>query len=431
MKFYDINPSLKLEKRKDRFFLSWVVPSRGVLVEREATSCDLIALKIVAEDADVREVSLREGVEPALLYDVLRKAEVDGIIVKKPTSIVRTGAAFDDAWFPYDEFRKVELFTLQWHITQRCDFGCKHCYDRSFRKEPSLKDAIRILDDFYDFCERNCVYGQISFTGGNPFLYPDFLSVYREAIDRGFLVAILGNPVDEYLIDEMLNIRFPLFYQVSLDGLEETNDRIRGHGHYKKTVEFIKVLREKGVATTVMFTLHDENINEVIPLARSLEGMIDMFSFNRLSLAGRGKCLSPVDIKKFYKLLDLYLEESKNLPYLNLKDNMFNRVLWNKGMELVGGCTGYGCGAAFNFLALLPDGEVHACRKFPSHLGNVFESSLHDIYWSSEAEAYRNAPVSCAKCKLCVVCRGCLAVTATYGLDPFKDRDPFCPGPVA
>ena len=34
-------------------------------------------------------------------------------------------------------------------------------------------------------------------------------------------------------------------------------------------------------------------------------------------------------------------------------------------MEPFGGCTGFGCGAAFNFMAVLPDGEVHACRKVP------------------------------------------------------------------
>lgn len=57
---------------------------------------------------------------------------------------------------------------------------------------------------------------------------------------------------------------------------------------------------------------------------------------------------------------------------MGLKDNLFNLVLAEGGEAPFGGCTGNGCGAAFNFVTLLSDGEVHACRKFPSPLGISF-----------------------------------------------------------
>ncbi|MCK7513012.1 MAG: hypothetical protein MZV70_59310 [Desulfobacterales bacterium] len=38
------------------------------------------------------------------------------------------------------------------------------------------------------------VGGQVSFSGGNPLLYPKFLDLYRAAVDRGFPVVILGKP---------------------------------------------------------------------------------------------------------------------------------------------------------------------------------------------------------------------------------------------
>ncbi|NDY43751.1 hypothetical protein G3N55_13020, partial [Dissulfurirhabdus thermomarina] len=40
------------------------------------------------------------------------------------------------------------------------------------------------------------------------------------------------------------------------------------------------------------------------------------------------------------------------------KDNLLNALLHREGLPLSDGCTGYGCGAAFNFIALLPDGEA-------------------------------------------------------------------------
>jgi radical SAM protein with 4Fe4S-binding SPASM domain len=120
------------------------------------------------------------------------------------------------------------------------------------------------------------------------------------------------------------------------------------------------------------------------------------------------------------------VEAAETYPVLGLKDNLLNIVYRQKGLGLFGGCTGYGCGAAFNFMALLPDGEVHACRKFPSLVGSIFEKGLGEIYDSELARRYRTGPLACRSCDLRPVCRGCSAVIFGSGLDPFRDRDPFC-----
>ncbi len=111
------------------------------------------------------------------------------------------------------------------------------------------------------------------------------------------------------------------------------------------------------------------------------------------------------------------------------KDNLLSAVLHQRGQPLFGGCTGFGCGAAFNFVSLLPDAEVHSCRKFPSYLGNIFEQTLDDIYDSQQAGTYRAGPAACRDCSIRPVCRGCLAVVHSLGLDVSTDRDPFCPLP--
>jgi radical SAM protein with 4Fe4S-binding SPASM domain len=77
-------------------------------------------------------------------------------------------------------------------------------------------------------------------------------------------------------------------------------------------------------------------------------------------------------------------------------------------------------------MALLPDGEVHACRKFPSLVGNVLENGIYDIYHGRRARRYRAGSQACRDCGLNVVCRGCLAIAYSLGLDIFTDRDPFC-----
>ncbi|MDY7038994.1 MAG: SPASM domain-containing protein, partial [Thermodesulfobacteriota bacterium] len=129
---------------------------------------------------------------------------------------------------------------------------------------------------------------------------------------------------------------------------------------------------------------------------------------------------------EFRVFLEDYVEASRKNPIIGIKDNLGNIIHQKKGMKINGGCTGYGCGTAFNFFVLLPDGEIHACRKFPSLLGNIFETSLSDIYDSKLARMYRAGPYACRLCSLRPSCGGCLASAHNHGLDIFMDRDPYC-----
>lgn len=64
-------------------------------------------------------------------------------------------------------------------------------------------------------------------------------------------------------------------------------------------------------------------------------------------------------------------------------------------------------------MVLLPDGEIHACRKFHSPIGNIHRQSLADIYDAGAAQRYRMGPDKCQGCEIRHVCGGCLAVIAS------------------
>ena len=290
-----------------------------------------------------------------------------------------------------------------------------------------LKRSISLLDDLYDFCRDNQVFCQISFSGGNPLLYPHFDKLYTEAVERGFMTAILGNPVPKNRIEKIMEVQRPEFYQISLEGLKQHNDYIRGKGHYKRSIEFLSLLGELGIYRMVMLTLSADNFEEVIQLADTLQGKTELFTFNRLANVGRGADLLPVPIDRFYDFLDQYMEAARTNPVMGLKDNLFNLLRWEKKIPLFGGCTGYGCGAAFNFVSLLPDGQVHACRKFPSPIGNIYNATFKDIYHSEAAQRYRAGASACMDCPIRPVCGGCLAVSFAFGQDIFTNADPYCP----
>ncbi|RMG03516.1 MAG: selenobiotic family peptide radical SAM maturase, partial [Nitrospirae bacterium] len=379
------------------YILGWKTPDGAVQME-EGREDLILALKIASEAHDLKGLSLETGKSISFFNSVLYKAERVGLIKRPLSNLVRRFGK--NEIFKTDEFFTTETFTLQWHITQACDLHCKHCYDRSIRKSVSMDEALWILDDLYDFCSVKGVRGQVSFSGGNPFLHPHFFDIYKEAVDRGFIVAVLGNPVSEGDLKKLVSIKKPAFFQVSLEGLQKKNDWVRGEGHFERTIGFLSLLNKYGIYRMVMLTLTADNMNEVIPLAEKLEGIVDTFTFNRLSLVGEGEKLSLPKREDFNKFLKEYFDLSKKNDYMTLKDNFFNIIRYKSGFPPGGGCTGFGCGAAFNFVSLLPDGEVHACRKFPSKIGKIKERSLLEIYDSPLAERYREGPSACLDCKL-------------------------------
>lgn len=386
---------------------------------------ELLALKIAVEQLTTMAAAKAGEGSIAAIDSIIDRAVRRGLLLAPASKLCRPEAWTSDGCFTRQQLCS-PAFTLQWHITQACDLHCRHCYDRSSRQPVSLSQGISVLDDLYDFCQANNVYGQVSFTGGNPFLHSEFFRLYQETVDRGFLTAILGNPVSRDQLEKLTSIRIPEFYQVSLEGLQHHNDHIRGEGHFNRTLGFLDRLREMGIYSMVMLTLTRANLEQVLPLAEFLRTRADLFTFNRLAMVGQGAALASVKPEDFGRFLSDYLEAARTNPVMSLKDNLFNILLNQQGQSLSGGCTGFGCGAAFNFLSLLPDGELHACRKLPSPIGNIFQDSLRNIYHKPMAECYRTGSTACSACAIRPVCGGCPAVRHGFGLDIHEDPDPYC-----
>ncbi|VAW39994.1 Radical SAM domain heme biosynthesis protein, partial [hydrothermal vent metagenome] len=168
------------------------------------------------------------------------------------------------------------------------------------------------------------------------------------------------------------------------------------------------------------------NMEQVLPLAELLRDQADEFTYNRLAMVGEGANLQSVKPEDYEDFAARYLTSCRHNNVLRPKDNLQNIILHRANQPLFGGCAGYGCGAAFNFFAILPDGEAHACRKLPSYIGNAFKEKISHIYNGEPARRYRQGSEACASCDIRPVCGGCLAVAHGFGLNIFKDKDPYC-----
>lgn len=441
---YQVNPTLELIEvdwsslllliggeqaepfKEKQHLLFWRNPVTGQPQQAQATANDLLALKIVVEDLDPGMVAEQGGCPVGTIDRLLELAACKGLLLTPASKLTREPLDFGIPSGIPGKFLQAEAFTLQWHITQRCDLHCRHCYDRSRREDVGLPQGIDVLGQMRNFCRENSVYGQVSFSGGNPFMHPDFFALYRVADEHNLSLAILGNPVSETELDRLLRIAKPVFFQVSLEGLQEHNDQIRGAGNFVAVLDFLQLLKKKNIYSMVMLTLTQANLNQVLPLAELLRGRVDLFTYNRLSMVGEGRGLESPRTGDYQVFVAEYLQAQKHNPAMALKDSLINIEREKQQLGLFGGCTGFGCGAAFNFVSLLADGQVHACRKFPSLIGDLKKQSLRDVYYSEPASVYRRGCRECSGCHLRPVCGGCLAVAHGYGLDPLQKKDPGC-----
>ncbi len=406
----------------EEWVLVWRPFGSGKTNVKAASKAELLAVKMLAEDITREEAAAAGGVPAGRIERSLYQAADQGILLAPPTRLRRQFPGSPDQ----GRRQAVKTFTVQWHITNACDLHCRHCYDRSRRSPLTLKQGLEILDALGGFCRDRNVRGHVCFTGGNPFLYPRFFELYQGAADRGFSTSILGNPTPREQMEKLIAIQPPGYFQVSLEGLREHNDVMREAGHFGRVIEFLKLLRELGISSAVMLTLTKDNIGQVLPLAKMLEKKTDHFTFNRLSPVGEGADLPLPSKQEYIDFLEKYVDACRAIAPLGYKDNLINIVLNRRGLKLFDGCSGYGCGAAFNFITILPDGEAHACRKFPSPIGNVLKDGIAGVYDSAPARRYRQGPAACRDCSLRTVCGGCMAITRGFGLDIFTDRDPFC-----
>ena len=324
-----------------------------------------------------------------------------------------------------------QSFAFQWHITEHCDQRCRHCYVFAAEKTgASLKsvpdNAIhRIVDNCADMSRALDREPYFYITGGDPLLHPRFWDILAELESRGIGFSILGNPFR--LTDDVCARLKGLGcdrYQLSIDGLRDTHDAIRMDGSFDCTLEKIRCIRAAGIRCAVMTTVARLNLHEipeVIDLV--VEHQVDIFAFGRYcpNAFDPETHVTPGEyrdlLERCWARFDVHKDSDTTF---NLKDHLWTLFLYEKGLFAIPEgldeqLVYEGCHCGDCHLTILPDGAVHACRRFTSNVGNALRERLVDIFTGARMETYRDFGrfQKCSRCELLRFCRGCPAVA--YG----------------
>lgn len=148
-----------------------------------------------------------------------------------------------------------QLRTLWFNTGTLCNLTCANCYIESSPRN----DALVYLTGgevagFLDEIEREALdTREIGFTGGEPFMNPEFIIMLDDALSRGFRVLVLTNAMKPMMkrAGELLTLRNRygdrLAIRVSIDHYtERLHAEERGPRAWKPVIEGLKWLSDNG-----------------------------------------------------------------------------------------------------------------------------------------------------------------------------------------
>lgn len=324
-----------------------------------------------------------------------------------------------------------EPFFLQWHITDKCNLSCKHCYRDEKKKSLPKDELLKILDNFVEFLKKYELMGRIQFAGGEPLIRKDIFELIERVRDKKIPSRLLSNGT---LLTEELAHRLRKsgvrIFQISIEGNRQTHDEIRGEGTFERSIEGSKLLRRVGIQVTFSTTLTKINLGQIKDVIKIARKDADRVSFHRLVPTGAGEELSKYLLTKeewneaMFQMIRLRKDIEIDFP---LRDPtwrgwFFPPRIAQKTPSIAG------CSAGYNQLTVESNGDVYPCRRLPIVIGNALDSNFIEIWKSEVLSKLRDRDLLEGKCKDCKLrwhCGGCRAIP--YAMNGnYLAEDPQC-----
>jgi len=351
------------------------------------------------------------------------------------------------------QFSKDKRPVVVWNITRRCNLKCVHCYahakDLSFKNELSTKEGKMLLDDLSQFG-----VPVILFSGGEPTIRKDLPELAAYAVSKGMraVISTNGTLISQKMARILKDIGLS-YVGISIDGMEEINDRFRGvKGAFNAALEGIKNCKDAGIKVGLRFTINKFNADEIQKIFKLIEDMeIPRACFYHLVYAGRGTDLIKDDLShdETRSTVDLIMDLTKKLhdngkpkeiltvdnhadgPYLYLRLLKENPKRAKDVLELLkmnqGNSSGIGIGC------ISWDGEVHADQFWRHYsFGNIKKRPFSEI-WTDTSEPLmkklkqkkKHVTGRCVTCRWLDICAGNFRVRAE-ALSDLWAPDPAC-----
>ena len=155
------------------------------------------------------------------------------------------------------------MATIVIELTNHCNLRCNHCFDNRHSADGNLK--IEIIEKILSGAKDHG-FDNISFTGGEPTLHPEFIEILGMVFDAGLKCGFVTNGWNfPEIYKGILPYRDRLsIITFSLDGAkEETHDRSRGKGSYRRLMKAFSVCVIMDIPFTINTIIKSYNLDEL------------------------------------------------------------------------------------------------------------------------------------------------------------------------
>ena len=262
---------------------------------------------------------------------------------------------------------------LELQITNRCNLQCRHCYIGEVSYQDLTRKQIqRALEEFEE------IQGlRLLLSGGEPLLHPYFWEVNEGLREYAFRSVLLSNGT---LISKEVAKRLRVHeVQISLDGMKEGHESLRGKGTFEKTTMAVDHLQEANIRVSVATMTHRRNLSEFDELASLLESKdIEEWNVDVPCVEGR-------------------LKENHDLQVSPSEAGRFLGYGFGGGFH--GSAKNSTCGA--HLCAIIPDGTVCKCGLFSREPAGSIEEGLRTCWARIPRIALRDLACNCAVIEEC------------------------------
>jgi 12,18-didecarboxysiroheme deacetylase len=372
----------------------------------------------------------------------------------EPSDALRYGRSSSKLPSHLLQFSEDKRPVVVWNITRRCNLKCVHCYaharDKAFEDELTTEQGLELIDDLARFG-----VPVILFSGGEPLVRKDLPELADYAVKKGMraVISTNGTLISAKKAQTLKDIGLS-YVGISLDGMQEVNDRFRGvRGAFNSALEGIKNCQAAGIKVGLRFTINKFNVTEIPHVFDLLEEMdIPRVCFYHLVYAGRGSELVKEDLshEESRRAVDLIIDRTRDLhakgkpkevltvdnhadgPYLYLRLLEENTQRAQEVLELLKMNEGNNSGRGIGCVSW--DGEVHADQFWRHYsFGNIKNRPFSEI-WTDTSEPLmgqlkekkKHVKGRCATCRWLDVCGGNFRVRAEAVAGDVWAPDPAC-----
>ena len=303
-----------------------------------------------------------------------------------------------------------KLYTAHFQLTGRCNLACRFCGQTkgmlaAEERELAVETWMNAAAALEESARAAGVTPEVMLWGGEPLLYRGFAELAGPLSARGFRVGMVtnGTLIDRFapVLREELDV-----IHVSVDGMEEAHDRVRGRGVFARMRRNLELLRDRRGQLVFLTTISDANVAGLAELPfRLAELGPDRIILQQLMYLSRAEIQAYRDysLRQFgcdYPELEAWHRE-EDADYLARLAEELTKIRETKYPVPVD-FTGHvyprpngdapPCEAPLCRVHIRHDGAVGFCTDyFGFSAGNITEQPLAEIFRGARAELFRTA----------------------------------------